>query len=261
MLTRWVMKLSVATILGLAFLVGNAVAQSGSIYHATLAEPNTKTQEVNTEQLRRILVDGSAMVVDTRSRAQYVAGHIPGARGLDGPPSAYVSVVERLVSGDKSKALVLYCNGPFCGASKQPADQLVDAGFVNVRRYQLGMPIWRALGGPTEIELEGIVRIFRADRTAVYLDARPASEFAKGSLPGAYNISAEKLKSFGLPVDDFNRRIVRLWTRCCTSARTCKRIQQEALAQRLVFSRDVRSSTGCRQHQIRSHVSGSGSLL
>ena len=87
-------------------------------------------------------------------------------------------------------------------------EQLVAAGFTNVRRYQLGMPIWRALGGPTEIELEGIVRIFKADQTVVYFDARSPSEFAKGSLAGAHNISADNLKSPGLPFDDFNRRIV-----------------------------------------------------
>lgn len=208
MLIRNAMKLSAVAILGLTIFAGGTAAQSGSIYQAILAEPNAKTQEVSTEQLRRMLADGSAMVVDARSRAEYVAGHIPGARGLDGPPSEYGALVERLASGDKSKALVLYCNGPFCQASKRLADQLVAAGFTNVRRYQLGIPIWRALGGPTEIELEGVVRIFKADQTVVYFDARSASEFAKGSLPGAHNISADKLESPGLPVDDFNRRIV-----------------------------------------------------
>jgi len=64
---------------------------------------------------------------------EYVAGHIPGALNLDAPASAAVASVERLVSGDKSKALVLYCNGPFCQASRQLSEQLVAAGFTNVR--------------------------------------------------------------------------------------------------------------------------------
>jgi 3-mercaptopyruvate sulfurtransferase SseA len=55
-----------------------AIAQGGSIYQATMGEPNPKTPEVSTEEVRRILVDGSAMVVDSRSHAQFVAGHIPG---------------------------------------------------------------------------------------------------------------------------------------------------------------------------------------
>ena len=58
---------------------GVAIAQGGSIYEATLAEPNQKTQEVSTEVVRRILAEGSAIVLDTRKRSEYVAGHIPGA--------------------------------------------------------------------------------------------------------------------------------------------------------------------------------------
>jgi rhodanese-related sulfurtransferase len=195
-------------VLGLAVLAGGAAAQSTNIFQATSGEPNQKTQEVSTEQLRRILVEGGAIVVDARPHKEYVAGHIPGARSLDGPPSTHVVALENLVRGDKSKALVLYCNGPFCQASKRLADQLVAAGFTSVRRYQLGMPVWRALGGPTVIELEGVVRIFKADQTAMYFDARSADDFAKGSLPGAHNIPADKFDTRELPWDDFNRRVV-----------------------------------------------------
>ena len=120
--------------LGLAVMATLAVidmasAQGGNIYQATLAEPNQKTQEVSTEQVRRILSDGSAIILDTRKRSEYVAGHIPGARNVDATSPASVAAVERLVSGDKNKALVLYCNGPFCQASRQLGEQLVAAGF------------------------------------------------------------------------------------------------------------------------------------
>jgi rhodanese-related sulfurtransferase len=44
------------------------------------------------------------------------------------------------------------------------------------------------------------------------LDARSAEEFAKGSLPGAHNVPADKFASGALdevlPKDDFNTRIV-----------------------------------------------------
>ena len=214
--------LGLATLLTLgAAHVANA--QGGSIYQATLAESNEKTHEVSTEQVRRILADGSAIVLDSRKHSEYVAGHIPGARNVDAPPFEYVAAVERLVGGDKGKALVLYCNGPFCQASKRISEQLVAAGFTNVRRYQLGIPIWRAVGGPTEVELEGILRIFKVDRTAVFFDARSAEEFSKGSLPGAHNVPADAIASGGLqkaplPEDDFNTRIV-LFGRDFTQAR------------------------------------------
>jgi rhodanese-related sulfurtransferase len=197
-----------------------AHAQAANILQATFAEPNQKTQQVSTEQVRRILTDASAIIIDTRPRVQFEAGHIPGAHHLDGLPADKVAAVERLVNGNKNAALVLYCNGPFCQTSRRFADQLVAAHFGNVRRYQVGIPIWRALGGPTEIELPGITRIFGVDRTAVFIDARPAEEFAKGTIPGARNLTSDtldatqkkmmsgQLKDAPLPLDDFNRRIV-----------------------------------------------------
>jgi len=198
-------------------VIDAAMAQSGTIFQATLGEPNQKTPEVSTDEVRRFLADGSAIVLDSRKRSEYVAGHIAGARNVapnpGAPPAEYVAAVERLVGGDKSKALVLYCNGQFCQASRRLSEQLAAAGFTNVRRYQLGIPIWRALGGPTEIELEGIMRIFKIDQTAVFFDARDAEEFSQGSLPGAHNVPVDKLgagalEKAPLPRDDFNTRIV-----------------------------------------------------
>ena len=63
------------------------------------------------------------------------------------------------------------------------------------------------------IELGGIKRVVEGDRTAVFIDARAAEEFAKGSLPGALSAPVEdvvsgKLKKIDLPEDDFNRRVI-----------------------------------------------------
>ena len=205
---------------------GVAVAQN--VFQATLGETNAKTGEVSTEELRRILVDGSAIVLDSRKRAEYVAGHIAGAQNVappeGAPPAAYLEAITKLVNGDKGKALVLYCNGQFCQASRTLSDQLVTAGFANVRRYQLGIPMWRALNGPIEIELEGIQRVYGVDKSAVFFDARSAEEFAKASLAGTHNVPADKLAADGLrkapmPNTDFNTRLV-LFGRDKAQART-----------------------------------------
>jgi rhodanese-related sulfurtransferase len=203
-----------------------AAAQGSTIFQATIGEPNQKTPEISTEEARRVLADGSAIVLDSRKRSEYVAGHIAGAQNVaaeaGAPASAMVAAVEHLVGGDKAKALVLYCNGPHCQASRQLAEQLVAAGFTNVRRYQLGIPMWRTLSGPVEIELEGIQRIFGIDRTAVFFDARDPEDFAKGSLAGAYNVPVDKpgaLEKAPLPRDDFNTRVI-LFGRDAAQART-----------------------------------------
>ena len=204
----------------IAVFASPAHAEQLGIVQATLGEAHQKTGEVSTGELRRILADRSAIVLDTRSREEFDAGHIPGARHVEAPASERIGAVTRLLNGDKSAALVLYCNGPFCQASRRFADDLVAASFTNVRRYQLGIPIWRALGGPTEIELEGIARIYGVDRTAVFIDVRGAEDFAKGTIPGARNLRPDtlgptikemmsgQLKDAPLPLDDFNRRII-----------------------------------------------------
>jgi rhodanese-related sulfurtransferase len=196
-----------------AAVLAPARGETASIYKATLAEQGQKTAEVTTEDMRAVLEQSSAVVIDTRTRAEFDAGHIPGAHVLGVPPAEAVAAVTRLVASDKTKALVLYCNGPFCQASRRLADQLAESGFTNVRRYQLGIPVWRALGGPVASEIDGIARVINADRTAVFLDGRPAADFARGSVAGAYNVPAEELasgalKKLPLPEDDFNRRVI-----------------------------------------------------
>jgi rhodanese-related sulfurtransferase len=209
--------IAVAAALVTLVAVDMAVAQGRDVSQATLGETGQKTGEVSTEDLRRILAEGSAVVLDSRKHAEYVAGHIAGAKNVslpaDAPPSEFAAAVAQLVGGDKSKPLVLYCNGPHCQASRQLADQLLAAGFTDVHRYQLGIPMWRTLSGPVEIELEGILRVYKIDQTAVFLDARSAEDFAQGSLAATHNVPADRLATDGLkkapmPNSDFNTRVV-----------------------------------------------------
>ena len=227
----WKRTLTTMLVLGtlpLAVPANLAHAQAPRIDQATLDEPNQKTREVSTEELRRILAGRSAVVLDARPYQEFAISHVPGARNVAPKPGVPISMyvsdvreVERLVGGDKDRALVLYCNGPFCGKSKRLSEELLAAGFTSVRRYQLGIPVWRALVGVTEIELDGVRHVLRHDQTAVFLDARNTEEFAAGSLSGARNIpqtavepgkdvgEVRKAKDDGrLPMEDHNTRII-----------------------------------------------------
>ena len=95
------------------------------------------------------------------------------------------------------------------------------AGFTNVRRYQLGIPVWRALGGSTEIELETVTYVHAMDRSAVFIDARDPKEFQAGTILRAVSVPASRLergKDVGevrrakddgrLPMEDHNTRVV-----------------------------------------------------
>jgi rhodanese-related sulfurtransferase len=201
---------------------------SVDIYRATLQEANQKTPEVSTEELRQILAAKSAVVFDARPYREYAVSHIPGVRNVSAKPvmpmSEYVSDVAeigRLVNHDKATPIVLYCNGSFCGKSKRLSAELVEAGYTHVRRYQLGIPVWRALGGLTEVELDGLLYVLAGDRTAVFIDARDPDEFNAQTLPGARNLprsgvlpgkdvgEVKKAKDDGrLPMEDHNTRII-----------------------------------------------------
>jgi rhodanese-related sulfurtransferase len=199
-----------------------------NIQQATLLEPDQKTPEISTEELRNILAEKSATVFDARPFNEYAVSHIPGAVNVSAKPgvpiSLYVSDVAeigRVVQDNKAAPIVLYCNGPFCGKSKRLAEELRAAGYTNVRRYQLGIPVWRALGGITEIEAEGVQYVREKDQTAVWIDARDPEEFAAHPVPHARNLplsgvkpgkdvgEVKKAKDDGrLPMEDHNTRII-----------------------------------------------------
>ena len=206
----------------LAGLAGGAANAQGpsapDIMKATLAQTE-KTAEVSTDELRRILADKSATVFDARPHMEYATSHIPGA--LNVAPKAgvlmslYVSDVNeigRILNENKAAAIVLYCNGPFCGKSKRLAEELTAAGYSNVRRYQLGAPVWRALVGLMQIEPDGIHYVRQSDKTAVFFDARSADDFAAGTVASARHLPKSevvKAKDDGrLPMEDHNTRII-----------------------------------------------------
>jgi rhodanese-related sulfurtransferase len=213
---------AVATLL----LATSASAQS--VYQATLNEANPQTFEISTNELQQILSANSANVFDARPHLEFSISHIPGALNVAAKPgvplSVYVSDVAeiaRVLHEDRDAPIVLYCNGPFCGKSKRLAAELLADNFTNVRRYQLGIPTWRALVGLTQIEADGIAYVYKADRTAVWVDVREPADYAAKTIHGAVNIPRSLVlpgKDVGeiklakddgrLPIEDHNTRII-----------------------------------------------------
>lgn len=179
-----------------------------NVYETTLEEPNQRTAEVSTEELKKILANKTEPVLDVRSATEYAIAHIPGSINV------YEREIEHVVQllPDKTARFVLYCNGPFCAKSKRLSEQLVKLGYKNVRRYQLGLPVWRALGNTAQTDLEGFRYVMAKDKTAVFVDARSLHEFQKDTIPGASNLhvgEAEKANEDGrLPYRDKGTRVI-----------------------------------------------------
>ena len=134
--------------------------------------------EISTAELRAALADTSAIILDARPYEEYAVSHMPGARAVPAKagttPALYVGDAAEVAKTipDKSQPLILYCNGLFCGRSERLADDLTKLGYRNVRRYQLGSPGWRALGGVMQVEKSALLRLLAQDATSVLIDGR-----------------------------------------------------------------------------------------
>jgi rhodanese-related sulfurtransferase len=163
-------------------------AQQGRprVADAVIGESDSVTPEISTNELQQILEEGNIPVLDVRSAEEYALAHIPGSRNF------HEKEVEQVLKAypDPQSPLVFYCNGPYCGKSKRLSQELKAKGYTRIRRYQLGLPVWRALGHTVQTDLPAVRYLLTRDRTAVWVDARPADAFAKGTLPGAVNIQA-----------------------------------------------------------------------
>jgi rhodanese-related sulfurtransferase len=156
------------------------------------------------------------VVLDARPYEEFAKSHLPGARVVPGVPgmspskyTADANEVRKLVP-DLTTPLIVYCNGMHCGRSKRFGADLRKLGYTSVRRYQLGIPTWRALGGVTQVEKDALFALLGSDSTAVLVDARESAE-AVPRLKRARWIpvaEAPKAKDDGrLPMTDHNTRI------------------------------------------------------
>lgn len=206
-------RFRVALFLVVLFALGVAVSHvfgqtKPTVNQTTLEEADQRTPEISTEVLKRILATKSEPVLDVRSATEFAIAHIPGSINI------YEKEMERVLQlfPDKTSSFVLYCNGPFCGKSKRLSEQLVKSGYTNVRRYQLGLPVWRALGNTVQTDLEGFRYVITKDKTAVFVDARSDAEFKRETIPSAVNVrpgEAEKANEDGrLPYRDKGTRVI-----------------------------------------------------
>lgn len=129
--------------LGFIAVASLATAKSGtSIHQGTLLEPNQKTLEVSTEELRKILADRRSFVLDARPFMEYAVSHVPGALNL--PASGLKSGKDvgevkktkddgRLPMEDHNTRIVVF--GRDGAQARLVAEAVVNEAFHNVAFY------------------------------------------------------------------------------------------------------------------------------
>ena len=230
-------RLLLTIVLSVMLAIGVRAAQQPVLDNAVVAEETPGlAPQVTTAELRQILSSAAAVVLDTRPADEYAMSHIPGALNVSQKPGTSLGVyisdaaeVRRLVP-DLDRMLVLYCNGPFCGKSRRLAEDLAAAGYRSVRRYQLGMPGWRAAGGVAAIAASAIRRVAELDRTAVFVDAglragtQPLPRMVRIEFPDVIQAKEDGR----LPMLDHNTRVIVVGETAAQARAVAERIAQNA---------------------------------
>ena len=82
------------------------------------------------------------MLLDVRPEAEFLAGHIAGAR------SAPLVTLEEVASTlPRRREIVAYCRGPYC-VYADDAVRLLRARGLKARRLDIGYPEWQRSGLP-----------------------------------------------------------------------------------------------------------------
>jgi rhodanese-related sulfurtransferase len=106
--------------------------------------------------VRKTQTEAKIAFLDSRSREDFAAGHVPGARSV--PVAELKGKDDRTSGGELDEALafledhilVVYCEGGDCQTSVTLAQLLHEQGFADIRILSGGWEEWTAAGLPVE---------------------------------------------------------------------------------------------------------------
>ena len=118
-----------------------AAPEEAAVHFAAKLSVETDPSDVHADMTKGI---ESFVVVDTRLRDAYLAGHVPGALSIP-HRSIGPGVLDRI---PLDKVVVTYCWGPGCNASTKGALRFARLGY-RVKEMIGGLEYWLKEGYPT----------------------------------------------------------------------------------------------------------------
>ena len=107
-------------------------------------ETNT-VRQVSVEEFERLSQVGTNVVLDVRTKKEFAAGHIPGAKNLDVNSPNFEKELGQL---DKTKVYLVHC-----ASSRRSAlacEKMKQAGFQTLIEMSAGFRGWEKAGKPVE---------------------------------------------------------------------------------------------------------------
>ena len=103
-----------------------------------------KAPEVSMDELKKMVANKSAVLIDANGTSTFKEGHIPGAIDFEKNETNLVKMLPK----DKKSLIVAYCGGPLCIAWENAAKKITAMGYTNVKHFKGGLKVWKDSGQP-----------------------------------------------------------------------------------------------------------------
>ncbi len=94
--------------------------------------------EVSLDELKTLVKDKKATIIDANTTETFAEGHVPGAVHY-----SKNSTWQKHLPAAKTDLVVAYCGGPMCTAWEAPAKEAKQLGYTNIKHFKGGIKGWK----------------------------------------------------------------------------------------------------------------------
>lgn len=124
--------------LSLTFLFSAFSFSNLSHAEETDCSDDTRYPEISKTELKSVVEEKRAFIVDVNSDKSFKKAHVPGAIHYKSHKAEFA----QLLPEQKDALIVAYCGGPSCTAWKAAAENACKLGYSNIKHFKPGISGW-----------------------------------------------------------------------------------------------------------------------